>query len=105
MVDENKQFAYALGEVYGLFFEKKLSELGKLQIESEQQDNKTQIIDYMYELLKLTRAGQNVEDLLLNSSKNGTFVTIQFKSGGNKKVDLTADSGLAMIIDIAKALL
>ena len=51
-------------------------------------------------LLMATRAGSNIQDLKLNDAKNK--VTIVFKTGGERVVDITGDSGYAIIIDVMK---
>lgn len=52
-------------------------------------------------LLKATRAGSGVKDLVL--SEDGNKVIIQFAQGG-RVVNVECDSGYAMIMDVLKAL-
>lgn len=49
-------------------------------------------------LLMSTRAGSNIEDLILN--ENQDEVTITFRRGGELRVNVYADSGLGIIKDV-----
>lgn len=53
--------------------------------------------------LQNTRAGHDVVDLILTDDL--TKCSIVFKSGYRKIVDIEADSGVAMIVDICRALM
>lgn len=59
-------------------------------------ENKEEIVARLKLLLMATRAGSNIQDLKLNEAKNK--VTIVFKAGGERVVDIIGDSGYAIII-------
>lgn len=63
-------------------------------------ENKEEIVARLKLLLMATRAGSNIQDLKLNEAKNK--VTIVFKTGGERVVDIIGDSGYAIIIDVMK---
>lgn len=63
-------------------------------------ENKEEIVDRLKLLLMATRAGSNIQDLKLNEAKNK--VTIVFKAGGERVVDIIGDSGYAIILDVMK---
>ncbi len=61
-------------------------------------ENKEDIVKRLKLLLMSTRAGSNIEDLVL--SENQDEVTIIFKQGGKKYINIAADSGIAIIKDV-----
>lgn len=63
-------------------------------------EDKKDIVARLKLLLIATRAGSNIEDLLL--SEDEQFVTIMFKEGGSRKVNVAGDSGYAIILDVMK---
>ena len=65
-------------------------------------ENKRLIIGYFIRTLQLTRAGEDIEAIELSEDQNTE--TIIFRNGYKKPVDITADSGIAMIKDIAKSI-
>ncbi len=65
------------------------------------EDKKT-ILKRLKILLMVTRAGCDIDDLQL--SEEETTVTIRFCNGHTRDVCVEADSGIAMIMDVAKAL-
>lgn len=65
-------------------------------------ENKKEILQKLNTLLKATRAGSGIKDLALSGDER--IVTIHF-SQGSRSVNVEADSGCAMIMDIVKALL
>lgn len=65
------------------------------------QEDRKVILARMAHLLKATRAGSGVRDLVL--SEDGNKVTIQF-AHGSRDVNIECDSGHAMIMDVLKAL-
>lgn len=67
-------------------------------------ENKQEILNSLASVLKLTRAGQNILKIDYQTSDNWEDAVICFKSGGNIRVYITADSGVAMIHDIIKRL-
>ncbi len=65
-------------------------------------EDKQEIVMHLKWLLKATRAGSDVETLVL--SKDETAVTISFSSGFTRDVNIECDSGIAIIQDVVKAL-
>ena len=63
-------------------------------------ENKEEIVARLKLLLMATRAGSNIQDLKLNEAKNK--VTIVFKAGGERVVDIIGDSRYAIIMDVMK---
>lgn len=53
--------------------------------------------------LKATRAGADVDKIMI--SDEGNLAIVMFGTGGSKAVCIEADSGIAMIIDICRALM
>ena len=65
-------------------------------------ENKKEIVKALKEVLVLTRAGENILDLVL--SKNEAKVTVFYKNGHFKTVNIEADSGVAIIQDVTSSL-
>ena len=71
-------------------------------------ENKELIAKHMYELLKQTRFGNNLRDVryipIVNmaSQLEKEILSIEWDNGYTETINVTADSGLAMIIDLAK---
>lgn len=63
-------------------------------------EKKEDIVKRLKLLLIATRAGSDIEDLILSEDQN--TVTIQFRNGYTKKVCVEADSGIALIRDVIK---
>lgn len=63
-------------------------------------EKKEDIVKRLKLLLIATRAGSDIEDLVLSEDQN--TVTIQFRNGYTKKVCVEADSGIALIRDVIK---
>ncbi len=61
-------------------------------------ENKEDIVKRLKLLLIATRAGRDISDLVL--TENQDRVTIVFKSGVMKEVNIEADSGYAIITDV-----
>lgn len=61
-------------------------------------ENKKDIVDRLKLLLIATRAGANIEELIL--SEDERLITIKFKEGGSREVDVEGDSGYAIIRDV-----
>lgn len=59
--------------------------------------SKKQLIRLLEMTIKSTRAGTNVEMLTLD----GDYVVISYKDG-TKKVNIKGDSGIAIIMDVAR---
>ena len=71
------------------------------------EEDKRQIVNALIPVLQMTRQCFDLVDLeysghLANGDEN---VTAFFMSGGRQTISVTADSGIAMIIDIAKGML
>lgn len=65
-------------------------------------ENKEKIVMLLEVLLKQTRAGKGIECLQLNEEQDE--VTIIFDSGFCRKVNIAADSGVAIIRDVLYSL-
>lgn len=63
-------------------------------------ENKEDIVKRLKLLLIATRAGENIDDLMLSDDQNS--ITISFKTGGTKVVNIMCDSGYAIIMDVMK---
>lgn len=59
--------------------------------------SKEQLVKLLELTIKATRAGSNVEKLTLE----GDYVVIHY-TGGIKKVNIAGDSGIAIVMDVAK---
>ncbi len=62
------------------------------------EENKELILAYLKLMLQNTRAGSCIKDMTLENDK--TEVLIVFDGGGNRRVNIKADSGIAMIKDV-----
>lgn len=78
------------------------AEEGQAPAGGEVAEDKQKILDKLYFVLKDTRAGVNVLNLI--DDKDGTM-TIYFSNGATKKVNIECDSGIAMIVDVCRALM
>ena len=65
-------------------------------------ENKKEIVSNLTKLLKSTRAGDGIADLILH--QNQEAITILFRNGAAREVNIAADSGYAIIMDVMKAL-
>ena len=65
-------------------------------------ENKKEIIRRLKEVLIITKAGENILDLVL--SKNQDTVTVFYKNGHFKIVNIEADSGVTIIQDVISSL-
>lgn len=65
-------------------------------------ENKKDIVMFLEMLLMATRAGQDIDKLIL--SGNQSTVTIQFNNGSEKEVCVEADSGISLIRDVIKVI-
>ncbi len=65
-------------------------------------ENKNEIVLRLKHLLKATRAGRDIEDMFLDEKQK--ILTIQYKNGSKRKVDVAADSGIAIIMDALKVI-
>lgn len=67
------------------------------------EENKQAILDALLPALKLTRAGADIMGLHYDKEKEQ--VTISYYGSCNDSVNVNMDSGAAMIIDVAKAVM
>lgn len=65
-------------------------------------EDKQKICDSLLATIQLTRAGADIVDLMYLKTAYGEIVDIAYKNGGRRRVDVTADSGIAMVRDIIK---
>lgn len=65
-------------------------------------ENKKEITARLKLLLAATRAGERIQNMEL--SEDEKLVTVRWKNGYVQKVNVEADSGTAMIIDVLKAI-
>ena len=65
-------------------------------------EDKKEIIRRLKEVLIITKAGENILDLVL--SKNQDKVTVFYKNGHFKIVNIEADSGVTIIQDVISSL-
>lgn len=65
-------------------------------------ENRRNIVVLLEILLKQTRAGKDIKALYLDEKQDE--VLIVFENGYSKKVNIEADSGIAVIRDVLKQL-
>lgn len=65
-------------------------------------ENKEEIVVRLKLLLAATRAGEDIDKMELTEDQN--FVVIQWKNGCTQRVNIAADSGVAIISDVVKAI-
>lgn len=65
-------------------------------------ENKEEIVMRLKLLLMATRAGSGIEDLILSEDQKA--VTVKFRNGGERQVNVECDSGIALIGDVIRAL-
>lgn len=65
-------------------------------------ENKEDIVMRLKILLNATRAGRDIKKMEL--TEDGDFVMIEWESGGTQKVNIAADSGVAIIRDVLQAI-
>ncbi len=65
-------------------------------------ENKNEIVLRLKHLLKAARVGNDIEDMFLDEKQE--ILTIQHKGGSKRKINVTADSGIAIIIDVLKVI-
>lgn len=69
-------------------------------------EDKKKVLKAVLPAIQMTRAGEDVEKLeLVTEPYEGEHVTIHYIHGYVSYVNVTADSGAAMIIDVVRALL
>ena len=67
-------------------------------------ENKERITHQLMLCLLATRAGEDIDDMAYLRTKYQECVNITFKDKKYMSVDVTADSGIALIKDVIKAL-
>lgn len=65
-------------------------------------ENKEIIVELLGALLLVTRAGRDIDKLIL--SEDQATVTIQFNNSSKKEVCVEADSGISLIRDVVNAI-
>lgn len=60
------------------------------------------ICDRLLATLQVTRGGQNITDLIYAVEPFRETVTVVFKNGSRRKIDVTSDSGVAMIYELIR---
>lgn len=65
-------------------------------------ENKEEIVVRLKLLLAATRAGEDIDKMELTEDQN--FVVIQWEDGCTQRVNIAADSGVAIISDVIKAI-
>lgn len=65
-------------------------------------ENKKDIVTRLKILLNATRAGEDIKKMELTEDED--LIVIQWKNGSTQKVNITADSGVAIISDVLKAI-
>ena len=73
-------------------------------------ENMTAILDSLSKTLRLTREGRNIKSIvpvtvpMQNEGYIGIYARITYMDGHTKDVDIGADSGVAVVYDIARSL-
>lgn len=65
-------------------------------------ENKKDIVMHLKTLLNATRAGEDIRGMDL--TEDGNFILLQWENGCVQKVNITADSGVAIISDVLQAI-
>lgn len=60
---------------------------------------------YVLPCIRATRAGSSVVSIDVLEVFGERYAVLNFSSGGSKKVNITADSGIAIVSDICKGLM
>lgn len=72
-------------------------------VEASGSEDKEKIVASLEDTLRNTRAGEDIAGMTY--VKDGELVEIRFTNGSPQPVNVGCDSGLAMIIDVCKALM
>ena len=67
-------------------------------------ENKERITHQLMLCILATRAGEDISDMSYFKGSGDEWVSITFKDGSWLPVNVTADSGIALIKDVSKAL-
>ena len=65
-------------------------------------EDKQKILDRLLETLVLTRAGWNLMDLEYKRESGFETVTAVFANGHKKRINVSCDSGIALIRDVCR---
>lgn len=65
-------------------------------------ENKEEIVVRLKILLNATRAGEDIKKMEL--IEDGDFIVIHWGNGCTQKVNIAADSGIAIISDVVRAI-
>lgn len=63
-------------------------------------EDKQNICDLLCKTLKATRQHEDIESITYSKSEETETATVKWENGGTKNIDVTADSGIAIIQDI-----
>ena len=64
-------------------------------------NTKKELVTKLFELVRMTRAGSDTVGMELQEDENCSRVIIQYENG-RRIVDVTADSGIALVRDVLK---
>ena len=67
-------------------------------------EEKSKIVSALFDCLKITRAGNDIVSMTYHYRTGLETVTIKFRGGIEKDIDVSCDSGIAMIRDILRKL-
>lgn len=69
-------------------------------------EDKLEICNALLQTLRLTRDGRDISYIVYENSpmRREEIVTLEFNDGNIRKINVTADSGTALIRDVLKAL-
>lgn len=67
-------------------------------------ENKVEIVQKLFEVLRITRAGSNLISMEYKEEGYDEYVVLTFDNGYSRMANVTADSGKALIIDALKYL-
>lgn len=66
-------------------------------------ENKRDIIKSLLPTLQMTREGENISDIRYERAENGMeWVIVTYSSGNRKEINVSMDSGIAMLRDTLK---
>ena len=68
-------------------------------------EDKRKITKYLERALKECRAGAELAGLRYEKDNNGETVTVTTAGGWSMRVDVTADSGAALMLDVIRAVM
>jgi hypothetical protein len=68
------------------------------------EENKEEIVQKLFEVLRITRAGSNLTSMEYKEEGYDEYVVLTFDNGYSRMVNVSADSGKAMINDVLRYL-